>query len=229
MAALSPMSFPNGHPLDVAAQRRPTTANHDPASSSVVDNRAGRQPELPTNGKFTITLNAARSTDTDVTCAFSAAVDASDDYLTLVGTVTIAAGQRTAEIRVSAFNVALVKGTERVKVILTGFGVLNPALTRSSYPMNRAVTVSVCDDDINALAISSATAVEGTLGTMTLTFAVTSSSALNVGFAFAFHRDEFATDGSDYVVSSGSPVLFTGVAGETRTITIGVSAGTTRE
>src|SRR5262249_59827669 len=70
-------------------------------------------------GKFRVTQTKAGSTDTVLTYTVAGTASGSD-YVALSGTVTIPAGQTTAEIDVAALEDALVEGTETVVVTLSG-------------------------------------------------------------------------------------------------------------
>src|SRR5438876_993490 len=76
-------------------------------------------------------------------------------------------------------------------------------------------TGTITNDDSSTLTIDSPTVTEGTGGTTTLTFTVTSSAAVQGGFTVAFSAANGTADGSDYSVTTSSPLTFAGTAGKT--------------
>src|SRR5207253_146987 len=82
---------------------------------------------------------------------------------------------------------------------------------------------TISDDDTEALTISSPTVTEGTGGTTTLTFTVTSPKAVQGGFTVAFSAANGTANGSDYSVTTASPLTFAGTAGETHTISVDIA------
>src|SRR5205809_2829084 len=81
-------------------------------------------------------------------------------------------------------------------------------------------TGTITNDDSSVLSISSPTVTEGTGGTTTLTFTVTSSAAVQGGFTVAFSAADGTADTNDYSLSTASPLTFAGTAGETKTISV---------
>src|SRR5207248_2683108 len=84
-------------------------------------------------------------------------------------------------------------------------------------------TGTITNDDSSTLTIDSPTVTEGTAGTTTLTFTVTSSAAVQGGFTVAFSATDGTADGSDYSVTTTSPLTFAGTAGETQTISVNIT------
>src|SRR5207247_2109063 len=84
-------------------------------------------------------------------------------------------------------------------------------------------TGTITNDDGSTLTIDNPTVTEGTGGTTTLTFTVTSSAAVQDGFTVDFSATDGTADGSDYSVTTTSPLKFLGTAGETQTISVDIT------
>ncbi len=214
-----------GRGIDFSDVGEGTITDDDLATVSIAKTFDGAEGVVPVNGQFTVSLTAVSSTDTIVTYDISgtATPGAGNDYSALSGSVTIPAGQLNAVINVPVLNDTIVEGTESVIVTLTGFGAHDPQITLSAATSD---TVNLTDDDTNTLQINSPTVTEGDAGTKTLTFIVTSPTAVAGGFTVAFNVANVNTNGSDYTVVTSSPLSFTGTAGETHSITINVNGDT---
>lgn len=214
-----------GRGIDFSDVGAGTITDDDSATVSIAKTFDGAEGAIPVLGQFTVSLSAVSSTDTVVTYDVSgtAIPGAGNDYSTLSGSVTIPAGQLTAVINVPVLNDTIVEGTESVIATLTGFGAHDPQITLGAP---NSATVNIADDDTDTLQISSPTVTEGNAGPATLTFTVTSPTAVAGGFTVAFNVADITTNGSDYTVVTTSPLTFTGTAGETHTITINVNGDT---
>lgn len=225
-AALSSTTPLGGRVIDVTDTATGTITDNDLATVSIAKTTDGAESNAPTNGQFTVTLSSVSTTDTVVNYTVSGTATAGSDYSTLTGTVTIPAGQTTANINVAVLNDAIAEGTESVIVTLTGFGAHNSEITLDPTPANTTATVNITDNDTDTLTISSPTVVEGNAGVTTMTFTVTSPTAVEGGFTVAFNVANVTTNGTDYTVVTTSPLTFTGAAGETQTITVNVNGDT---
>ena len=227
-AALSTATVLGGRVVDLTDTGTGTITDNDVATVSITAATDGAEGTPVTDGVVTVTLSAVSSTDTVVNYSVggTATSGAGNDYTELTGTVTIPAGQLSADIDISVLDDAILEGTETVVITLTGLGAGDPDITLSPTPADLTATVNITDDDTNTLTISSPTVSEGDAGTTTLTFVVTSPNAVAGGFTVDFVVTNVSTDGSDYTVVTTSPVTFTGTAGETQTITVNVIGDT---
>jgi autotransporter-associated beta strand protein len=203
-----------------------TITDNDSATTSIVSVANGAESNTPTNGKFTVSLTAVSSTDTVVNYTVSGTANAGSDYIPLSGTVTIPAGQLSADIDVLVLNDDIVESGKSVILTLSGLGAHNPEITLDPSSVNTTATIIITDDDTDTLLISSPTVTEGNAGTTTMTFTVTSPNAVAGGFTVAFNVASLTADGTDYTVVTSSPLTFTGTAGETQTITVNVVGDT---
>ena len=148
------------------AQALGTITNDDSATVSIVKIADGAETDSPTSGTFRVTLSAASATDTVINYTISGTASAGNDYTALSGTVTIPAGQLSADISVVVLNDAVVEDTETVIATLTGFGSVNPSITLDPVPANVTATVNITDNDPIAITSpSSVSVVENTPAT----------------------------------------------------------------
>src|SRR5207244_645565 len=75
----------------------------------------------------------------------------------LTGTVTILAGQTTADIDVTVLNDAIVEGTETVITTLSAVTGGDPQITLNGTPANLTATVNITDDDTATVSIAKIT------------------------------------------------------------------------
>src|SRR6185436_9272834 len=85
----------------------------------------------PTNGSFRVTQSAISSVDTVVSYTIGGTATSGSDFTALTGTVTILAGQTTADIIVPVLNDAIVEATETVSATLTTVTAGNAGVTLS--------------------------------------------------------------------------------------------------
>src|SRR5204862_6222788 len=125
-------------------------ANTAPVWISPIANGA----EPATAGTFRVAQTLASSTDTVVNYSIGGTATAGSDYTALSGTVTILAGQLTADISVPVLNDSLVEASETVVVTLTGFGAHDPEITLDPVTANLTATVNIADNDIATVSSS---------------------------------------------------------------------------
>jgi len=190
-----------------------------------------------TDGQFILTLvptnpffNAANgpfSSDENTVVTYSisgasTALNPSDHTLALTGTVTITAGQTTAILTVPVVDDNMAELPESLTISLTG--TLAPTHTPAIVVDATPATIAMLDDDVSVLTITSQALAEGPNGTTAMVFTVTSPNAVQGGFSVVFSvGGGNATNGVDYTVVTGSPLAFTGNAGETRLITVNIN------
>ncbi|HIK91807.1 MAG TPA: hypothetical protein EYG03_07475, partial [Planctomycetes bacterium] len=157
-------------------------------------------------GKFTVTQSEIRATNTVITysvLASSTASAAGTDYGTLSGTVTIMAGDITADIDVTGISDDLiVESDETINVQLTG-------TTTPSFIIDTAndtATVTILDHDSATLSIGDASVTEGHSGTTTLSFPVTLSREVDVDVLVDYTTQDgtATTADGDYVAQTGT-------------------------
>ncbi|MDB5389136.1 MAG: conserved repeat domain protein [Planctomycetaceae bacterium] len=183
----------------------------DAATVSIAKITDGAEASTPTNGKFRVTQSMVSVTDTIVNYSISGTATAGpgNDYGTLAGTVTIPAGQTTADISVKVFNDAVVEGTETVILTLSGFGGLNPGVTLDPVPSKQTATVSITDDDLATVSIVKTTnAAEGappTNGKFRVMQTMVSATDTIVNYTITGSATPGA--GNDYTALPGSIII----------------------
>ena len=158
-ASLSTSTALGGRVINFNDTGTGTITDNDVATVSITAINDGAESGTPTNGLFRVSLSSASATDTVVnyTVGGTATPGAGNDYSTLSGTVTIPAGQLSADIVVNVLNDALVESTETVTVTLTGLVSNDPQITLDLLPANVTATVNITDSDTLTI-ISDATA-----------------------------------------------------------------------
>jgi len=123
--------------------------NSGSISVSIATVTNGAETNTPTNGLFRVTMTASSLTNTVVnySVAGTATAGTGNDYATLSGSVTILAGQLTADIPVVVLNDTIVESTETVVVTLTGLAAHASNITLNAAPASRAATINITDDD----------------------------------------------------------------------------------
>ena len=83
-------------------------------------------------GIFTVTISNPSDTDTTISYTVSGDATAGSDYTSLSGTVTILAGQTTANINVSVIDDSILEDNESVTITLDTYSHLNRPEERAS-------------------------------------------------------------------------------------------------
>jgi hypothetical protein len=197
--------------------------NDDGATISISDATVTEGNTGEVDLVFTVTLSQVLSAD--ATVAFTTAAGtagAGTDFTAQTGTVTILAGQTTAQITIKVLGDTLDEIDEALTVTLS-----NPSAGTTIADASGTGTITD-DDSAPTIAIADATVVEGNTSTTDLVFTVTLSAAsgqtVTVNYATA---DGTATTGTDFTAVTGA---LTFAPGETsKTITVPVTGDTTAE
>jgi hypothetical protein len=177
---------------------------------SATDSQAG---EPNNTGTFTVARTGSTTTSLTVSYTVSGTATAGSDYVSLPGTVTIAAGASSATIAVTPIDDTLAESTETVVVFLSfgvGYSVGSPS----------SATVFITDNDSGGtvtIAATDANAAEKPLdtGTFTVTRSGSSTTALVVSYSVA----GTATAGTDYTALSGTVTIAANATSATITVT----------
>src|SRR5262245_3710711 len=143
---------------------------------------------------------------------------AGSDYTALTGTVTILAGQTTADISVAVLNDSLVEATETVIVTLTGLSG-DPEITLDPVAAQRTATVNLSDNDTATFTIEDVTVNEGA---GTLTFQVSLSNPLAVVAQVDVSFTDVSTSGSDFTHTTQT-VTFAAGSTTSQAVTVPIS------
>ena len=188
-----------------------TITDNDSATVSIAKVNDGAETNTPTNGKFRVTQTGLSSTDTVVnyTIGGTATPGAGNDYTTLTGSVTILAGQTTADIDVPVLNDGIVEGTETVALTLSGFGAHDADITLGA-PTNASLDIT--DNDTATVSIAKvndgAETNAPTNGKFRVTQTAMSSTDTVVNYTVA--GTATAGAGNDYTTLTGSVTILAG-------------------
>lgn len=132
----------------VTASGSPATGaiiNDDTATVSIANTTNGSENNVGavTNGVLTVTQSAVSATDTNVTYTISGGTATEGDDFTATGTVTIPAGDLSANFLLTVLEDTLVEGAETVEITLSGTS--NPSITLDA--VDSAIN-SITDDDV---------------------------------------------------------------------------------
>jgi len=174
-----------------------------------------------TNGILTISQSEESPVDTDITYAISGGTATEgDDFTALSGTVTIFAGDTSAEITIPVLEDAIVEGDETIEITLTGIA---SGLAESDVPANIVAINTILDDDSATLTITDVSVSEDVAGG-NMVFAVTLDNEVSGGtdVTYTFTDDTATGGGTDYD-STGGILNFTGTASEVQEITVAIT------
>ena len=200
-----------------------TILDNDSAQVSIANANDASEPGS-VSGRFTVTQSAVSSTDTVVgytVLASSTATGGGTDYTTLSGSVTVLAGDTTANIDViGIIDDGIVEADETVVVQLnTATG--DPQITVDTG--NDTATVTILDNDTASLIINDVSLLEGDApGTTAFTFTV---SIDPTGSGTTASADITVVANTNNITAAGGGVDFDDVANQIITI----AAGTTSE
>ncbi len=185
-----------------------TIADDDTATVSITANDASAA-EPNDDGQFTVSISQVSDKDTVVNYAINGTADNGDDYVTLSGSVTIAAGESSASINVDVIDSILLESSESVILTLTGTD--DPDVTVDTTRGADTATVTIADDDAASVSIvaNDATASEPSDDGQ-FTVSLTAPSDTDTVISYTVAGD--AAPGTDYTQLSGEVTI---LAGET--------------
>lgn len=138
-----------------------------------------------------------------------------DGYLDFAGT-----SGEFHEFTVNVNGDAKVEPDETIQVELLSLSLVSVDPADVSFA-GSPVESTLTNDDSAVLSISPVSQVEGTGAALNLVFMVTLDNDVQGGFQVGFAvNDGTATDADDFDVTAGSPLTFTGTAGESHVITV---------
>lgn len=189
-----------------------TITDNDSATVSIAPVNDGAETNSPTNGKFRVTQTAASSSATTITYSIAGTAVPGVDYTPLTGSVTIPAGQTTADIDVVVLNDNNVNGTQTVILTLLGFTAHDPEITLDPDAPDRTATINITDDDTATTLLSIAR----------LNPLSSDTNADTLIFRATFNRTVTNADASDFRVTGTTATItgFNAVSGTQYDITV---------
>ncbi len=199
-----------------------TVTIHDDESATVTVERTTDAVEPNHDGAFAVTLSQSAEYDVVVSYTVSGTATAGADYTALTGSVTIPAGDTSANIPVTVIDDALFEGLETVIVTLTATD--NAVISADTTP----ATVSISDDEgtINPVTATLTTTTNGDEnGPTAIIYTVTLSTVNNTGADITFDTaftGGSATAGDDYTDVSGPATMTIADGTDSATLTVPV-------
>ncbi|WP_167335410.1 Calx-beta domain-containing protein [Pedobacter kyungheensis] len=197
------LSNPTGGLVTIAANTATATiTDNDVSVASITAGNNGNE-NGPVNGTFTVNLSNPSATDTQVTYSLSGTATEGADYSAITTkTITIPAGQTSANVTIPVNVDALVEGTETVVMNLLS---TNSALVSiTTVPADKTASINILDNNTATVSISATpTSVNEDDGIAT--FAVTLNNAVQNAFDVTYATTSgTATASLDFTATSGT-------------------------
>lgn len=201
------LSSPDNGYVVSGAPATSTITNDDSATISIAKITDGAEANTPTNGKFRVTQTATSSTDTTVSYTVSGTATSGTDFTALSGSVTILAGQTTADIDVTVLN----DGTtlEPTETVIATLNTVTAGSSSITVGATNEATMDITDDDTATLTIAKINDGSET-GPASALFRVTQTATATVDTVLTYTVGGTATSGSDFTAPSGSVTITAG-------------------
>ncbi|WP_207429085.1 Calx-beta domain-containing protein [Pedobacter sp. SYSU D00535] len=196
-----------------------TTIQNDDSGAITIAAANGSETG-PVPASFTFSLPSGVTADADITVHFGLSGTAKSPDYTGAGitSATILAGETSVTLDLPVIDDLITEGVETV--VLTTGNVSNPYGITVANPTQ---SLEIADNDNASLSISGATVTEGNSGTTLLNFTVTLDRATGpFSLNYATADGTATTANNDYSAASG-PINFSGLAGESKTVTVAVT------
>ncbi|MES2660512.1 MAG: Calx-beta domain-containing protein [Verrucomicrobiota bacterium] len=193
-----------------------TIIDDDTATVGIAKITDGVEAAIPTNALFRVIQTAPASVDTVISYTVGGTASPGTDFTALSGSVTIQAGQTTADISVAVLDEHIVGRNETVSITLNGFSAGDPEVTLGA---SSTAFATIMDDDTATVSLAKITdGIEAAIPTHAL-FRVTQTAPASVDTVVSYTVGGTASSGTDFTALSGSVTI---QAGQT-TADIGVA------
>ena len=182
-----------------------TITDNDITTVSVVANDAVAA-EPSNNGQFTVSMGLTSSTNTEISYTITGVATATNDYITLSGTVIIPAGSTSTTIDVSVVDDTILEESETVIITLDAI-TLGDANISIGAP--NTATVIIADEDSALVSITANDAIAGEPSNNGQ-FTVSISNASDVDTDISYLITGTATAISDYIALTGTVTILAG-------------------
>lgn len=177
-----------------------------------------------TPGKFTFSFPVDVKSDAPVTINYLLSGTAGGNGLDYTGAtsgfVILPAGQNSVDLDLPVIDDVIIEGDETVNIAVTSINTLYASLVT----LNSVIpTLIIEDNDYASLKLSNSIQLpEGDSGTTPFVFTVTLDKGTSVPFTvnYATADGTAKVSGDDYIATGTVPLSFSGLAGETKTITV---------
>ena len=202
--------------VDAAANTAIVTIDDDDIAQVSIAANDPLASEPGSDGQFTITLSAAADQATVVDYSVTGTANGGDDFVTLSGTVTIAAGETTATIDVDVIDDAVLENNETVVVTLDS---VSGDSEMSIDTANNAALVNIGDDDSATVSVSANASTAGEPSNNGQ-FTISLSQASDANTDITYMVTGTAGAGADYNTLTGTVTILAGETSATIDVTV---------
>ena len=176
----------------------------DTATVTIAKIADGAETNTPVNAGFRVTQSLVSSTDTVINYSLGGTATSGSDFTALSGSVTILAGQTTADINVAVTNDDTVEATETLSITLTGFGAHDSDIT-----LGTAATASldIIDNDTASVTIGKIADGAETATPTSGKFRVTQSLVSSTDTIINYSVTGSATSSADFTQLGGTVTI----------------------
>ena len=156
-------------------------------SVSASDNGAEANGAATDSAGFTISQSQATAQDSVISYSLSGSATSGTDYTAPSGSVTILAGNTSAQVDLTVLEDGLIEGAETITLTLTAVTSASPGVALTTTPADLSGSATLADDDFAGLqyALTDLTAAEGGSDTASMAFTLTGQPNQDVQLSFA--------------------------------------------
>jgi hypothetical protein len=173
---------------DVLANNIPmTNCQVIEVSVSASDNGAEANGAIPDSAGFTISQSLATAQDSVISYSLTGTATSGSDYTAPSGSVTILAGDTTAQVDLPVLEDGLIEGAETITLTLTAVTTASPGVALSATTADLSGAATINDDDFATIAVTNTdlTAAEGGSDTASMSFVLMGQPTQDVLLSFA--------------------------------------------
>lgn len=154
---------------------------------SASDNGAEANGATPDNAGFTISQSQATALDSVISYSLGGTATSGSDYTAPSGSVTILAGNTSAQVDLSVLEDGLIEGAETITLTVTAVTSSSPGVALSTTTADLSGTATLTDDDFATIAVvnTDLTAAEGGSDTASMAFTLMGQPSQDVVLSFA--------------------------------------------
>ncbi|MEP4037202.1 Ig-like domain-containing protein [Pseudophaeobacter sp.] len=154
---------------------------------SASDNGAEANGAATDSAGFTVSQSQATGLDSVITYSLGGSATSGTDYTAASGSVTILAGDTSAQVTLPVLEDGLIEGTETITLTLTAVTSASPGVALSTTPASLIGSANLTDDDSATIAVTNTdlTATEGGSDTAAMAFVLLGQPTQNVVLTFA--------------------------------------------
>jgi len=156
-------------------------------SVSASDNGAEANGAATDSAGFTISQSQTTAQDSVISYSLSGSATSGTDYTAPSGSVTILAGNTSAQVDLTVLEDGLIEGAETITLTLTAVTSASPGVALTTTPADLSGTATLTDDDFATIAVTNTdlTAIEGSSDTASMGFVLLGQPTQDVLLSFA--------------------------------------------